>query len=410
MLNALRHHIHRFFPSCGSLLTTLWGCAAAWFVMSCTNAEDIETATTTPREISLSTYISQPMATRADSSMMAVNEIPISQSIGVYAYYHDNATWTTDDAAEPNFMFNQKATHINNTDPFTYSPLKYWPNQETDKLSFIAYYPYSNGTEDGTDDDINHTGIEPLLSNDASAMPSFTLTVKSNVKEQIDFMVSDLIPDLPQSRATDPDPGSSFDNLTITDRVRFNFKHALSKVELRIRVDNEIRDRMAYFTLHYLRLNNLYKEGTLTTAYTALDGTTFTWGNYGVDLLKDGDDINYYSCKTTEAYLLLPQTLGDAVNLSIGYDLAFKSDGTTYTYDASGNPVAIEEYVYKNRTGTVQLNTLIPTGSETPLTEWLPNHHYIYTIRIGAKAIEFTGQVVDWGDTVPIEGIELEEK
>ena len=49
------------------------------------------------------------------------------------------------------------------------------------------------------------------------------------------------------------------------------------------------------------------------------------------------------------------------------------------------------------------------TGSDVALTEWLPNHHYIYTIRLRANRIDFTGQVVEWGDEDEIEDIPIEE-
>ena len=101
--------------------------------------------------------------------------------------------------------------------------------------------------------------------------------------------------------------------------------------------------------------------------------------------------------------------LRDDAELIINYDLAFKSNGTTYTYDDKGNPVAVEEYKYNNRHSAVQLNTLKLSSSGTELTEWLPNHHYVYLIHIGAKRIDFTGIVVDWGDTQIWNDIDVDE-
>ena len=131
------------------------------------------------------------------------------------------------------------------------------------------------------------------------------------------------------------------------------------------------------------------------TVAPATEGTTtFTWTDY--DTQKTS-----YACKTTEAYLLLPQALGDDAQLTVNYDLAFKSEGTTYTYDADGNPVPTEEYAFTSRTTTYQLNTLKLTGTTTPIDKWLPNHHYVYNLVIKPHRIEFTGQVVEWGQEVP---------
>ena len=333
-----------------------------------------------PRAVSLWAYTPQPL-TRADSALLAVDALPGGSSIGVYAYYHDNSTWT--DGARPDFMFNQQATNSASGAPYTYAPLKYWPNEEADKLSFIAYYPYVDA---GT-----RYGITPLLTPTGTGLPTFTFTVSDDVKQQADFMVSHLKPNLPQTRDTDDDPALPMNDLTVSDRVRFYFEHMTSKVELHVVVDDAIRHDLAYFTLHSLALTHIYKDGLLTPHYDAATAaTTFTWSGHTT--------TTDYACKTTEAYLLLPQTLRDDAQLTIGYDLVFKSEGTTYTYDGSGNAVATDTYAYSGLSASVQLNTLLATGTDDPITAWLPNHHYVYTIRLGANRIDFTGQVAPWGD------------
>lgn len=366
------------------MMVLMGGCAA----------DEGETSAYTPRPIAFTSYTSQPV-TRADSALMADNTIPAGQSIGVYAYYHNNTTWS--DAATPNFMFNQQATNIGLELPFSYSPLKYWPNENDDKVSFIAYYPYTSNSSA----DINTLGLTALLANTTAGLPTFRFAVNDNVKQQVDFMVSDLLPNLPNgTTAVSPGAPNGRDDLTVTDRVRFIFKHALAKIEFRVIVDEEVRKNLAYYTLHGISLTNIYKEALLTSAYTppvapATEGTTtYAWSDY------DSHTTNY-ACKTTEAYLLLPQTLSNDARLTVTYDLAFKSEGTTYTYDASGNPVPTEEYAFTNRSTTYQLNTLKLTGTTTPISEWLPNHHYVYNLVIKPHRIEFTGQVVEWGQEVP---------
>ena len=43
------------------------------------------------------------------------------------------------------------------------------------------------------------------------------------------------------------------------------------------------------------------------------------------------------------------------------------------------------------------------------MTEWKENHHYILNVQINANSIEYTGQVVDWGDQVQWDGINVDE-
>lgn len=84
------------------------------------------------------------------------------KGFGVYATYQDNKLYSelSDGEKVPNFMFNQQ---VKWTAGWTYSPLKYWPNETTndsqtepasstdcDRLSFFAYAPYVDLTTEGT--------------------------------------------------------------------------------------------------------------------------------------------------------------------------------------------------------------------------------------------------------------------
>jgi hypothetical protein len=183
--------------------------------------------------------------------------------------------------------------------------------------------------------------------------------------------------------------------------VKFLFHHALAKVEFRIVADADIRKDIVKFRLSKLEITHINKTGTLTTNYDAgTSATSLSWSGQSNE--------HPYAFKTYVPQLLMPQPLVDAAMLNLNYSITFKSDGTTYTYVGT-TPVAEEEYTYNNE-ASLQLNKMKMTGLGTPLTEWLPNHHYIYTIRLRANRIEFTGQVVDWGDTHDIEDIKIEER
>ena len=338
--------------------------------------------------------------------------IPDGGSMGVYAYYHDGSTWADDadalslDASAnkllPDFMWNQQCTYSADLDAFVYTPLKYWPNEESDKLSFIAYYPFTNPDILEGPASPAQTGLTPLITNSGKGLPSFNFTVTDDAEDQVDLLVSDLIVDLPQTRDTEDDPGTPFNDLSIYDKVKFLFHHALAKVEFRIVADADIRKDIVKFRLSKLEITHINKTGTLTTSYDAGTSTTsLSWSGQSNE--------QAYAFKTYVPQLLMPQPLDDAM-LDLSYSITFKSDGTTYHYPEVGTtPVADEEYTYNNQ-ATLQLNEMKQTGTNTPLTEWLPNHHYIYTIRLRANRIEFTGEVVDWGDTQETEGIEIKEE
>ena len=66
-----------------------------------------------------------------------------SFNFGIFAYYKTAAA----DAfgAVPNFMNKQKVTK-NPAGQWTYSPVKYWSNNDDDEFKFIAYAPYNDNT------------------------------------------------------------------------------------------------------------------------------------------------------------------------------------------------------------------------------------------------------------------------
>ena len=381
-------------------------------LMACSSEETTRTAETESqmRPIAFGdAYTTQP--TRSSAAYSAEQGLGADQSIGVYAYLHDNSTWS--DAAVPNFMWNQQATCEEKGGNFNYSPLKYWPNEVSDKVSFMAYFPYTDPAivEADPAHPVNpastaSTGLTPLLTNSGKGLPSFTFTVKDAVNQQVDFLLSELLPNLPNgTSAVSPSNADDRSELTIIDRVHFLFHHMTSKVEFHIVADEKIRKDIVKFQLNGLNVSHLYKNGKLTPTYS--DGTTtYAWSEHTA---KHGTAPEYtFPLKTLTSYLFMPQTLSNDVMLSIDYDVTLKSDGTTYKYDNEGHLVPQQDYTYSN-SATIQLNTMKRTGSIEALTEWLPNRHYVYYIRIGAKAIEFTGQVVAWGATVEMNDIEIEE-
>ena len=345
------------------------------------------------RAVSFGGYTEQ-FQTRADAAKEK-RVIGDGESMGVYAYLHDNGTWADESPNTPNFMWNQQATYNEELDAFIYSPLKYWPNEENDKVSFIAYYPFTDPASPAS------TGLTPQLTNDGTGLPSFQFTVNDTPANQVDFLVSDLITNLPKTRDTEDDPHTAFNDLNIYDRVHFIFHHALAKVEFRIVADANIVNDLARFTILSpgITVSNIKKKGTMTATYAPATGTQLSW-------TPDADEENKhtYTFKTYEPLLLLPQELDDEAQFKVSYEIAFKSDKTTYEYDNLGKPTATNEYVYQKTNATLQLNEMKMTGTNTPLTQWLPNHHYIYTIRLRANRIEFTAQVVEWGEEVTWSG------
>ena len=365
------------------LIALLTGCAKESSVVDTPEVKQEE-----PVPVGLSGYVpkAQSAGTRSSSFYNTDQGIPDGRSIGVYAYYHQNSNWLTSGSNQLNFMINQQATHNKLADAYISSPLKYWPNTPEDKLSFIGYYPFTDGAGSG-ETSTTSTGITIGAISD-SGLPTFGFTVKDAEADQVDFLVSDLLKD-----QTKP---------AIHQSIRLLFKHATSKISFRIVIADDIKADVATFNVESIGLTNIYTKGTLTPSYDGSE-TLLTWE-------KDTDSpTKNYTGTADKSYLFLPQTLSNDAQLTLDYSITFKSGGTVFTYEG-GKLVEEATYTYSYPTASVQLNELKVNGSGPKLTKWEANHHYIYTICLTAKRIEFTGQVVEkWGDDVEWGPIEVKD-
>ena len=118
--------------------------AAALALASCAKVETVKNDT--PAAVGFSVYAGKA-ATKAvsgtDFGTITNTELQASTNgFGVFGYYTDAADYASNTKA--NFMYNQKVTYSGGA--WTYSPLKYWPNEhgasavstDTDKLTFNA--------------------------------------------------------------------------------------------------------------------------------------------------------------------------------------------------------------------------------------------------------------------------------
>ena len=143
-------------------------------------------------------------ATRTEATTANLTEI------GVHAYFTGTSDFTTTGFA-PNLLCNQSVKKENGT--WTYDPVKYWPANPNDKVSFFAYAPHSASLPSGGDQ--------------ISVMPS---TATNNGKFNILYRVvkgeSDLLLSLGElNRTNNHGP------------VRFTMKHALTKVIFKAKVE-----------------------------------------------------------------------------------------------------------------------------------------------------------------------------
>ena len=164
---------------------------AALVLSACAKVETVKPVVDEP--VSFGVYV--PKTTKAGTpGTITTNgaESTVSlqtEGFGVFATYSDGGDYAA--TIGPNFMYNTKVS----TAAWTYSPVKYWPNEtindnngasgpaNADKLSFLAYAPWVNHKEA-----YGSTGITGLTANNATTDPKVTYTISTDPSESVDLL------------------------------------------------------------------------------------------------------------------------------------------------------------------------------------------------------------------------------
>lgn len=203
-------------------------------LVACTKVENLvpvsEMEAATPAvPMNFGIYLPQ---TKAGTPGTMDNTTLQTAGFGVFAYVQAG---DYDGSLKPNFMFNEKVTY---SDPdWTYSPVKYWPNQLTgsnpQKLSFFAYAPYVE-TAGGTE------GIIAMTDGSAAGDPTVTYKVSEDLNKNVDLVwgVSNGGTWTNVSGSTNPvTDGLPYLNLqkpSVGTKVTFKFFHALAQLNLSV--------------------------------------------------------------------------------------------------------------------------------------------------------------------------------
>ena len=229
--------------------------AAALVLCSCAKVDTVKVSDN--EAVSFGVYAGRAASTKAvsatDYSTLVTDTLKASSyGFGVFGYYTDAADYSS--STKANFMYNQQATW--NGFKWTYSPVKYWPNEhgasavstDTDKLTFLAYAPFVenlaiNGDSESTVKDASAAaadeGIIAMTGNKMAEDAKITFKVPASSEEQIDLLYGVMA-----AQYTDVENnligqiGDPLENLTkqkTNGKVEILFKHALAKVAVDIK-------------------------------------------------------------------------------------------------------------------------------------------------------------------------------
>lgn len=245
--------------------------ASALMLTACSSENDVVQSPTNQNTVAVQQQaldfdVYMPQATNARragyAGVMTTPKLRLADAgFGVFAMYQDDDDYATGTFA-PNFMFNQK---VNWSGGWTYTPLKYWPNETTadmlnatghassddlDKLSFFAYAPYVNLTTSGdmlasgdayVDNTVGATGIVAITKETRVNDPLVKWKVSANPDNNVDLLWGVAPAGFSyiavNGSTVNTDAGKAIKNLVKPDKdqkIKFLFKHALSRIGLTV--------------------------------------------------------------------------------------------------------------------------------------------------------------------------------
>lgn len=334
----------------------------ALIFVSC--SED-ETTMSMPKDnaIEFGTYLGRDAQTRAS---VLTTKTMATDGFGVFAYYTDQTKWADyTNKGKANFMDNLKVTSSTNGNSWTYSPIKYWPNNDGAMVTFLAYAPWVKG--------------KTIVKN-----AEVYFEVENSIKAQTDLVWN-----------TENHIDAKKDKLN--GNVNFKFNHALARIGLKLeaavdKVDAGGRlDKNTTITVNSVKLSeNFYKSGSLdltkrTATWNDLSGEQgFVFGsdNFQNNEIKEASHISAQQLNKDDSYLMvIPQNFWPAdtgFNVTVDYNVETKDESN----DGTGGG---DSDVKNTITRKVRLN--LQAGNA-----------YTLKLHIGMNSVDITASVEEWKD------------
>ena len=289
---------------------------------------------------------------------------PLNADFRVFAFYQpgvvdDNPavdyTGTWNDLAinhwTSNFMYNQAVTYA--AGHWTYSPVKYWPNNPENTITFWAYSPSTYGGQSFFQLYKANTAV--AYGNDVPGAPEIQFTTDGTR----DLLVSELAEDL-SYRGGDPADGV----------VSLTFNHTMAWVDFAVK---KVDDANSYT----IKLKSITLQNVCQTAIYTLNG----WGND-----SNRGNFTVYDCG-----------VGDGTELD-------KDEGDRITFPTGGTKLLLIPQTLRNTTATLQVVYTIGSHEYTEsvllgniTTLWEEGKHYTYKVNISpGNPILFTAVVAAW--------------
>ncbi len=316
-----------------------------------------------------------------------------ASGFGVFAYYTDGEKYAGN--TKPNFMYNQQVIQKNSTsDPWTYDPVKYWPNEfgsdaisdQVDYLSFFAYAPWVKvdpltGVVNGDTPIKNTENIVGMTRNNATGDPFVKYIATLDATNSVDLCYGVAKEHFTSSASTsfanNIAAGSPYVDVTkpsLGSKIHFDFKHVLAK--LNVRIDAAVDAATPSAPLDgktRIWVRSVTFEGITTKGSLNLrTGEWYQIDAYGDNKISTGSVTVYDGRKDGkepigEAANEEPASLNPAIVQSLPYSSSTSVLETTNSGSVTG-VTASEQNLFKKTTDEKDPIFVIPTGEKLKVT------------------------------------------
>lgn len=287
--------------------------------------------------------------------------LPANSTFGVFAYYTKTSNWNGN--FTPDFMYNEDVSFDGTS--YTYSPIKYWPNNTNEKITFWAYYPYSASAV------LYQKGKTTAYNNTTKNLPDIRFTVTDG---QTDFMISNVA-----SNKTKP---------ALDTPVELTFNHALSRISFYVKkVDTAVPEK------YTVKLKSVRLDGIYLTATHKNTGTVgwADWATRGrIPTFTPATSSEYLTLTTSYPSDGSPQAVSMAIPQDLSYEYAMLHIEYTIDFDGLLNT--------RTMITNIPLSTVFDDGDEDTTVLWQKGKEYRVNISITPDdPIEFSVTWSNWG-------------
>lgn len=357
----------------------------------------------TPEQKEIGFKVSSPVMTKSSSQLKGnMTKASTTYSFDVYncgfgitAFNTEERNWSGNVDIKPNFMWNQQV--VKQSTVWKYAPIKYWSIDNSQKISFFAYAPYSANGEFGIRPSANNIAGRPYL--------DFTLANPGNMT------------DLLANQQIDQ---TWVDGNGKEQSVSFKLSHILCSIVLKAKINKTYIKEPGITSFVYLKKLYLQRSGALYSSgryyFAEQTDSAGRWelepsdlSVADIDLMPVVDKTINSNSKDSVSGLrgLYPSILESTAqelftdNQALFLIPSNNSHGTTGNGDIS---IGVE-YCIVTLDPSLECGYVITNNRLTiplPAGALKMNTSYTYTIELSAKTIELKGEMKSWGESKSI--------